>query len=225
VTTPHDQLPAVGPDDEPWPSDTVLPAHAPGRRAKPAGGSPLGKVLLVLGVALVCSLALLGAWVTLGDDADPVAAPSAEPTAPASSAAPTPSPSASQTPAASASPSASATPAASRPASASASASASATKPVFEVDRSVPVTVLNGTSRSGLAARVAADLRAKGWTVVSVGNWRGGGVDSTTVFIVGNRDAAATMRRDIPSADLTTGPIGLMKRDRITVVVMDDYKA
>jgi hypothetical protein len=219
VTTPQDQLPPVGRDDEPWPSDTVLPARAPGRRAKPSGGSPLGKVLLVLGVAVVCALALLGAWVTLGDDGDPVAAPSAKPTVPTLTASPSPSASASATAAASPSP----TP--SRTASASPSPSATATRPAFEVDRSVPVTVLNGTSRTGLAASVAADLRAKGWTVVSVGNWRGGGVDSTTIFAVGNRDAAATMRRDIPSSDLTTRPIGLMNRDRITVVVMDDYRA
>ncbi len=83
--------------------------------------------------------------------------------------------------------------------------------------------MLNGTRRTGLAAKVAADLKAKGWTVVSIGNWRAGGVDTTTVFVDGRDDAAATMRRDLKAADATETPIGSMRANRITVVIMDDY--
>jgi hypothetical protein len=85
------------------------------------------------------------------------------------------------------------------------------------------VTVLNGTRRTGLASKVADELRSKGWTVVSVGNWRGNGVDTTTVFVVDREDAAATMRRDVKAADATEEPIGAMRTNRITLVLMDDY--
>jgi hypothetical protein len=87
----------------------------------------------------------------------------------------------------------------------------------------VPVTILNGTRRTGLAAKVAADLKKLGWTVVSIGNWRSGGVETTTVFVQGREDAAATMRRDLEAADATKEPIGSMRTNRITIVVMDDY--
>jgi hypothetical protein len=87
----------------------------------------------------------------------------------------------------------------------------------------VPVTVLNGTTRPGLAAAVAADLEAKGWRIVSTGNWRSGGIESTTVFVDGERNAALTMRQDLPAADATRRPIGAMKDGRITIVVLDDY--
>ena len=94
---------------------------------------------------------------------------------------------------------------------------------IFARETPLPVTVLNGTRRTGLAAAVAADLRAKGWTIISIGNWRGTGVDTTTVFVNGEKDAAATMRRDVGAADATRTPIGAMKDGRITLVLMDDY--
>jgi hypothetical protein len=83
--------------------------------------------------------------------------------------------------------------------------------------------VLNGTTRRGLAAAVAAELEAKGWRIVSTGNWLSGGIESTTVFVDGERNAALTMRQDLPAADDTRRPIGAMKDGRITIVVLDDY--
>jgi hypothetical protein len=91
------------------------------------------------------------------------------------------------------------------------------------VDRAVSVVVYNATSRTGLAATVAAQLRAKGWTVVSIGNWRRGGVSQTTVFVNGRKDAAATMRRDFKAADLTRTLLSGMPSGRLVVVVAGDY--
>jgi hypothetical protein len=41
--------------------------------------------------------------------------------------------------------------------------------------------------------------------------------------VQGRADAAATMRRDLEAADATKTPIGSMRTNRITIVVMDDY--
>jgi len=209
----HADVPS-GPED-------VLPARPPGRRAKPEPEptpSPLGRLILPVILLLVAAVAVFAAWNQLGSDRSDVAG---GPT-PTTSASPSASPTTSKPVKPSASASASAKPTATpspTPSSSSPSPSASA----VVIDRSVPVTVLNGTRRTGLAASVAADLRAKGWTVVSIGNWRGSGVETTTVFIDGREDAAATMRRDLKAADATEEPIGAMRDNRLTVVLMDDY--
>ena len=217
IPQPHAQAPLDA--DVPTGPEDVLPARPPGRRAKPVEHtpSPLGRIVLPIVLLVLAGVALFGAWHQLGsDDGSDVAGPT--PTSSASaSATPTPSPSPSTT--ASEEPSPSPTP---TKTSASPTKSPSPTASVV-IDRSVPVTVLNGTRRTGLAAKVADDLRSKGWTVVSIGNWRGSGVDTTTVFVVGREDAAATMRRDLKAADATEEPIGAMRTNRITVVVMDDY--
>jgi len=218
--------PDAGPDpadraDVPSGPEDVLPARPPGRRAKPEPEptpSPLGRLILPVVLLLVAAVAVFAAWNQLGtDDADLAGGP-----APTSSA--SPSASASAKPTASAKPSASAAakPTA-KPSSTPSSSSASPSTSAVVIDRSVPVTVLNGTRRTGLAASVAAELRAKGWTVVSIGNWRGNGVETTTVFVDGREDAAATMRRDLEAADATEEPIGAMRDNRITVVIMGDY--
>jgi hypothetical protein len=233
-TTPYLGLPlAADPAVPAGPADPAAPSDG-GRAARrapaprPGTPSPAGRVILPIALAAVSIVALVAGWNHLQAEQTSAAAlapvsspgptgtagPTATPT-PTPSATPTPSPSASATRTA-ASPSASASSTASRSASPSATAS-------FTVDRSVPVTVLNGTTRVGLAAAVAADLQAKGWRIVSTGNWRSGGIESTTVFVDGERDAAATMRKDLPPADATRSPIGQMKDGRITIVVMDDY--
>lgn len=217
---PHHDV-ADGPED-------VLPARPPGRRAKPpveGTPSPLGRIVLPLALAAVSAVAVVAAWGHLqsDDSSDAAASPSARPTVSATSSA-DPSGSASPSPtttSAEPTPSGSvtATPSLSEPPTPSASPSSTA----LVIDRSVPVTVLNGTKRTGLAAKVAADLKKLGWTIVSIGNWRAGGVDTTTVFVEGREDAAATMRRDLDAADATEAPIGAMRSNRITIVVMDDY--
>jgi NAD(P)-dependent dehydrogenase (short-subunit alcohol dehydrogenase family) len=86
----------------------------------------------------------------------------------------------------------------------------------------VPVVVLNGTSRTGLAAEVAKRLRAKGWTVTTVGNWRGG-IKTTTVYATGRKAAAATMRYDAKPADATRPTRDGMPTDRIVLVIGPDF--
>ena len=239
VLTPYGELPAYSHDD-------VLPTAAVGggRRAARAaatppprrtGPTPLGRVVLPAALAVVSGVALVFGWLTLQDHRAETAA-QAQPTAristpavPAPSV--TPKAAVSSTPKAvvSSSPKAvaSSTPAAvasSAPAaSASGAAPAASSSPVAAaVDRSVPVVVLNSTTRTGLAAKVAAQLRKDGWTVVSIGNYRTR-LAATTVFAEGHADAVATMRGDLPPADALKVPVGAMNPARITVVVGPDY--
>ena len=230
------------------PSDDVLPefqTRAQRRQAaqgdRPLGTpSPLGRLFLPVAITVLCVIALLAAWKHLGDKhyaraayaADAAAAASASaaralatptPSPSLTHASPTPSPtphSASPSPSASTHASATASPSASASASTSASPSASAHK----VDRSVHVIVLNATGRTGLAARVAAKLAAKGWVITSIGNWTHGGITHTSIYVDGHANAAATMRGDFPYA--TGGvkkPWSQMSQSRITIVLASDY--
>jgi hypothetical protein len=82
--------------------------------------------------------------------------------------------------------------------------------------------VLNSTKRTGLAAKVAAQLRKEGWTVVLVGNFRGL-LAVTTVYAEGHADAVATMQGDLPTKDRQKPPFGAMNPKRLTVVIGADY--
>jgi hypothetical protein len=199
-----------------------------GRRLRRSGPTPLGRVVLPLILALVSGVAIVAGWIHLQDDrAASTSAPgtslSPSPSAsPAASGSPSPSPSVSVSPSVSASTVASTPPAvvASSPAaSPSGSPSASAAP---KVDRSVPVVVLNSTNRTGLAAKVAKQLRAEGWTVVLVGNFRGL-LAITTVYAEGHADAVATMQSDLPTRDRQKPPFGAMNPKRLTVVIGADY--
>lgn len=232
-------------------ADDILPADG-GRRARREATavqrlplttpSPLGRLVIPIALVLLAAIGLLAAWthyqsggsantgsgpalptgaVTLpGDGA--TAVPSTSPSAVSSPTAST-RPSASHSPSVSPSATGGATPSASASHSPSTTPSASATT-VRPIDRRVPVVVLNATGRPGLAAKVAAQLRAKGWNVTSVGNWTHGGITKTTIYLNGHLDAQATIRKDFPYA---TGPILLplasMPHLRMIVVVGDDY--
>ena len=87
----------------------------------------------------------------------------------------------------------------------------------------MPVVVLNSTRRTGLAAKVAASLRKDGWTVVSVGNYRGGRLAVTTVFARGHADAVATMSDDLAGRSATKQPTAAMNPSRLTVVLGANY--
>ncbi len=90
----------------------------------------------------------------------------------------------------------------------------------------MPVVVLNGTSRPGLAAKVAAKLRAEGWKVTSVGNWGKGAVAATTIYLNGHVAARDTMIKDLPAADGRVElPVAGMPKLRLVVVVGKDYPA
>jgi hypothetical protein len=85
------------------------------------------------------------------------------------------------------------------------------------------VVVLNATRRTGLGSKVARQLRADGWTVTSVGNWRRTLVSNTTVFSEGQPAAAATMVGDLPTGGSIEVPLSGMPSGKLVVVVGADY--
>jgi cytoskeletal protein RodZ len=87
----------------------------------------------------------------------------------------------------------------------------------------IAIVVLNQTSRSGLAATVAERLRAKGWTVSGVGNFRGV-VSATTVYYpVGHAAAAQAAAKSLPTPARTRPQFGNLSTTRLTVVVTTNY--
>jgi hypothetical protein len=89
--------------------------------------------------------------------------------------------------------------------------------------RDVQVVVLNQSSRNGLAARAAARLRSKGWSVPSIGNFRGQ-VGATTVYYPeGAREQARAAAADLPTPPRVRPRFGNLSLTRLTVVVTDDY--
>lgn len=85
------------------------------------------------------------------------------------------------------------------------------------------VVVLNQTRRAGLAGAVAEQLRAAGWTVPAVGNFRGT-VPSTTVYYPdGEQAAAAAVAADLPTDPRVRPRFGNLSTTRLTVVVTDSY--
>jgi hypothetical protein len=250
VITPRPEAPAY--TDDVLPSDGGRRAR---REASEAGRlplvtpSPLGRLVIPIALVLIAAIGLLAAWThyqsrsdTTASDVGPAlptgAVSSDESTAPSTSPSVTasslpsgattgpvaPGVSASASTSASTSPSASASSKPSTSASPSAKPSASAT--ARPIDRKVPVVVLNATSRPGLANKVAAKLRAEGWTVTSVGNWTRGGIDKTTIYLNGHLNAQATIRKDFPYAKgPILQPLPGMPRLRMIVVVGDDYPA
>jgi hypothetical protein len=72
------------------------------------------------------------------------------------------------------------------------------------VDRTLLVTVLNGTNTSGLAARVGEKLVADGWNVGSRANASTRDVETTTVYYWDRTDEAAALgaARSLGSAEV-----------------------
>lgn len=173
-------------------------------RRPPPAEPPLAVVRALAGAAFsVCAVAL-GLAVLMWLDPAPegvsavtspaaVTAPSALPSAAPSvapSAAPSPAPSAAPSAAPSPATSAEPTPAPSAPpapAAAPASPVPSVAPPSPLV---VPVTVLNNSRRSKLAARSAARFAAAGWPVAATGNFRGR-IPVTTVYYDPGLEASA----------------------------------
>ena len=225
---PEDPAPPSAPDPQaPAPdwyaADPQEPApywYAAAPQNPPSRPSPL-VALSAIGLAVIVVLALFGAWHTLQSHHERAAAPVSHnpvvaPAIPTLTPHPTgsaPSPSAHPSPTSHGTPTARPTPAPTKSAPAK-----------VVVDRSIPVVVLNTTTRTGLAARAARSLRALGWTVVSVGNWRGGGVDRTTVFAIGFTVAARTLRADVGASPAVRVPLSSMSRNRLVLVIGPDYK-
>jgi hypothetical protein len=88
---------------------------------------------------------------------------------------------------------------------------------------SIAIVVLNQTVRAGLAATVATQLRAKGWTVSGVGNFRGVVPATTVYYPAGHEAAAAAAARSLPTPPRVLPRFGNLSLSRLTVVVTTNY--
>ena len=86
------------------------------------------------------------------------------------------------------------------------------------VARDVPVGVFNNTSTSGLARTVAAKVRAAGWTVAGVGNWRGSIPETTVYYPPGFQTQAQTLAKDLDFGRVRPS-VAPMRMDRLTLIV------
>ncbi len=195
--TPAPDDPAQPPDPSGPDPDTV-PTTVLRRHAKPEPRTALSRLLVPVLIAAIALAALVAGWRTLqarsGDPLQPVP-PAVVPTGPSPSTHP-----ARTTPPATPGPPATAAPSASGDAGRPDPSRTGEPPRRPRWNRTVPVVVLNATSRTGLAASVAARLRAKGWQVTGVGNWRSGGVGRTTIFHRRDPRAVLTLVHDLPGS-------------------------
>jgi hypothetical protein len=89
--------------------------------------------------------------------------------------------------------------------------------------RGTQVVVLNATRRSGLASRVADRLRADGWTIATVGNFRGSVPGTTVYYPDGDSEVAGLLAEDLPGATRVKPRFANLSRNRLTVVITDNY--
>lgn len=95
--------------------------------------------------------------------------------------------------------------------------------PAGSVDRSTPVTVLNATRTSGLAASVAATLRTSGWTVPTTDNYRRAQPPTTVYYSEAEQRATAQAVAEDVGGDPAVQQSDEFGADRITVVIGTDY--
>jgi hypothetical protein len=174
-------------------------------------------VLLALGLGVKGWLGSSGGSTGAGPTNSQVHVPSLTgsptPTRPSQSFSPSPSATPKPTPTHTATPSPKPTP---KPSPTRSSVPPPAPPPVVRA----PVVVLNETGITGLAARTAAQLRALGWTVTGIGNWRGS-IPTTTVYYPAGRYAAARrLAYDLHVSRLRPVVPGMLG-DRLTVVLAD----
>ena len=150
--------------------------------------------------AAACVVGLLGlGWIVMlapEDDSTP------DPSAATSTPTPTPSPTPTPTPTPSESPTPSPKP----------------KKPAVS-RKDIDVTVLNATRTVGLARQVSARVRAAGWTVVSVGNWRTGAAQTAVHFPRGRKAEARLLAKDL-GVDAVLPSTNGMRSDRLTVILL-----
>lgn len=102
--------------------------------------------------------------------------------------------------------------------SASPTASASET-PVVIPSGVTAVAVMNGTQTAGLAKTTADKLKANGWTVSEVGNWKGAGLAKSTVFFPADLEAdAKKLAKEVNADTLEADPT--LPQNVLTYVVM-----
>lgn len=106
-------------------------------------------------------------------------------------------------------------------------AETSAPEPVPSTSPDAPaaprVVVLNETRRTGLAAETAARLRARGWRVDRVGNFRGNVGETTVYYPRGAEQAARALAADLVGVDRVRPVFPGIAPDRLTVVLAPSY--
>ena len=90
-------------------------------------------------------------------------------------------------------------------------------------DFDVEVVVLNQSTRRGLAGSVADALRAKGWAVPFVGNFRGVVPATTVYYPPGQQAAAQAAAASLPTEQRVRPSFGNLSTTRLTVVVTSSY--
>ncbi len=153
--------------------------------------------LICLGAAVYYAVLVIG---DSNDGAKPVAA--ATTTAPAPTATPSPTP----TP----------TPTAETTAPKPKPTKPAPTKPA--VVRDITVDVFNNTSTSGLARTVAAKVQAAGWSVGSIGNWRGSIPETTVYYPPGFESRAQTLAKDLDFGRMRRA-VEPMNMERLTLIL------
>jgi hypothetical protein len=85
----------------------------------------------------------------------------------------------------------------------------------------LPVDVFNGSNVPGLAREGATQVRAAGWAVAAVGNWRRTTVTTETVFFgPGDEGSARRLARELPGAQQVGAALPGMSTSRLTYVVL-----
>ena len=83
----------------------------------------------------------------------------------------------------------------------------------------VPVVVLNQTTVPGAAAAMASDLRAHGWNVTGVGNWRGFVPVTTVYYWPGDEQAAQQLARESASVNRVMPATSPMLPGHLVVII------
>jgi hypothetical protein len=109
------------------------------------------------------------------------------------------------------------------PATTRPSATAEPARDPVQSAKSLPIVVLNQTPRTGLAAAVAGRLRAGGWRVRGVGNFRGSVAGTTVYYPPGERAEAVTLAAILRGPDRVRPRFGNLSTRTLTVVLASDY--
>jgi hypothetical protein len=83
--------------------------------------------------------------------------------------------------------------------------------------------VLNNSRRQGLASDVAAQLRAKGWPVAKVGNYRGRVAETTVYYLPGQLPQAHELVREFPQIHRILPRFRGLPGSGLTLVVTRDW--
>lgn len=92
------------------------------------------------------------------------------------------------------------------------------TETAAPVAREAQVSVLNNSGVPGAASAFATKVRAAGWTVGGVGNWRGSVGQNTVYFPQGLQDQAEQLAKDV-GIERVKPRVDPMRADRLTIIL------